>query len=124
MPTNCRRRSTNRNSGRREGRGTHGPGPRRLPLGYVSRQRRQPEAMTISHEPTGARGRVRSFAGALLTHPGLPAFAAALTLLLTLPALGNGWMLDDYYHRTVLRGTSRFRDLFGPPREMFRFFRG
>ena len=30
----------------------------------------------------------------------------------------------DYYHRTVLLGTLRFRDLFGPPVEMFRFFRG
>jgi hypothetical protein len=98
--------------------------PRRLLLGGVSRQRQQPEAMTILQKPTGARGRVISLAGALLTHPCLPAFAAALTLLLTLPALNNGWMLDDYYHRTVLLGTSRFRDLFGPPEEMFRFFRG
>jgi hypothetical protein len=80
--------------------------------------------MTVVQKPTGARGRVRSLAGALLTHPCLPAFAAALALLLTLPALNNGWMLDDYYHRTVLLGTSRFRDLFGPPEEMFRFFRG
>jgi hypothetical protein len=61
---------------------------------------------------------------AFLTHRYLPGLAAALTLLLTLPALGNGWILDDYYHRTVLLGTSRFRDLLGPPEEMFRFFRG
>src|SRR5262245_55912871 len=61
---------------------------------------------------------------ALLTHRHLPAMAAVLAMLLALPSLGVGWVLDDYYHRTVLLGTSRFRDLLGPPWEMFRFFRG
>jgi hypothetical protein len=47
-----------------------------------------------------------------------------LAVLLASPALGVGWILDDYYHRTVLLGRSQFRDLLGPPPEMFRFFRG
>lgn len=32
--------------------------------------------------------------------------------------------MDDYYHRSVLLGTSQLRELLGPPSEMFRFFRG
>jgi hypothetical protein len=47
-----------------------------------------------------------------------------LSIMLALPSLGNGWILDDYDHRTVLLGRSRFRDLLGTPSEMFRFFRG
>jgi hypothetical protein len=35
-----------------------------------------------------------------------------------------GWILDDYYHRAVLLEVPRFRELLGPPAEMFRFFRG
>jgi hypothetical protein len=50
--------------------------------------------------------------------------AALLSVVLTLPALGVGFILDDYYHRTVLLGRSRFRELLGNPPEMFRFFRG
>ena len=61
---------------------------------------------------------------AFLARRSLPAWAAVLALMLALPSLGVGWVLDDYYHRTVLLGTSRFRDLLGPPWEMFRFFRG
>jgi hypothetical protein len=49
---------------------------------------------------------------------------AILAVALAAPALGVGWVLDDFYHRTVLLGTPEFRDLFGPPEEMFRFFRG
>jgi hypothetical protein len=59
-----------------------------------------------------------------LTGRSLPWLAALLAIAFTLPALGAGWILDDHYHRTVLKGTSRFRDLLGPPWEMFRFFRG
>jgi hypothetical protein len=54
----------------------------------------------------------------------LPAIAAALAVVLALPAIGAGWILDDYYHRAVLQGRSRFRDVLGPPQDMFRFFRG
>ena len=59
-----------------------------------------------------------------LTHRRLPAMAAVLAIVLTLPALGAGWLMDDYYHRVVLLGVPPFRDLLGPPGEMFHFFRG
>jgi hypothetical protein len=61
---------------------------------------------------------------ALLGKRSLPALTALLAFALTLPALGAGWVLDDYYHRAVLLETSPFRELFGPPADMFRFFRG
>jgi hypothetical protein len=54
----------------------------------------------------------------------LPGVAALLATALTLPALGVGWVLDDYYHRAVLLDAPPFREMFGPPNEMFRFFRG
>ncbi|MDR3637029.1 MAG: hypothetical protein P4L84_24710 [Isosphaeraceae bacterium] len=70
--------------------------------------------------PRRLAGSVSSF----LTTRYLPAAAAVLTVVLALPALGNGWMLDDYFHRTILLERSQFRDLLGRPSEMFRFFRG
>src|SRR3954465_4609432 len=54
----------------------------------------------------------------------LPAVAAILAVVLALPALSAGGLLDDYYHRAVLLQIPRFRELLGPPVEMFRFFRG
>ena len=78
-----------------------------------------------SGEP--AQGAPRTLAAAaksLLQSRYLPTAAAVLSVLLTLPALGVGWVLDDHYHRTILLKRPRFRDLLGPPSEMFRFFRG
>ena len=53
-----------------------------------------------------------------------PLIVAALAVSFALPALRAGWILDDYYHRTVMLPVSPFRELLGPPAEMFRFFRG
>ena len=53
-----------------------------------------------------------------------PLAVAALAVVLALPALRTGLVLDDYYHREVLRPNSAYRELLGPPSEMFRFFRG
>ncbi len=78
-----------------------------------------------SEEPSpGASPGLAAMVGRMLTSRRLPLVAAALAVFFALPALGNGWMLDDYYHRSVLLGTSRLRPLLGPPSEMFRFFRG
>ncbi|HLJ97388.1 MAG TPA: hypothetical protein VKU02_29790 [Gemmataceae bacterium] len=73
---------------------------------------------------TKNRGGLRASVNFLLTHKSLPLLTALLAVVLAAPALGAGWILDDYYHRTVLLGTPQFQDLFGPPAEMFRFFRG
>jgi hypothetical protein len=69
-------------------------------------------------------GKLTALARSMLLMRRLPAAAAALSVLLALPALQVGWVLDDYYHRTVLLQRSRLRDLLGPPSDMFRFFRG
>ncbi len=53
-----------------------------------------------------------------------PLAVAALAVFLGLPSLGTGLILDDFYHREVLQPYSAYRDLLGPPSEMFRFFRG
>jgi hypothetical protein len=70
------------------------------------------------------RDRLRGAAIAILTHRHLPALAALLGVVLSLPALGVGLAIDDYYHRVVLLELPGFRELLGPPGDMFRFFRG
>ncbi len=78
-----------------------------------------------SGEPArAAMRRLEASFGPLLKGRHLPVAAAAIAVLLALPALGTGWILDDYYHRTILLGRSWLRDLLGTPSEMFRFFRG
>jgi hypothetical protein len=53
-----------------------------------------------------------------------PLGVAALVVVLALPSLGVGWMIDDYYHRAILLKNSHLREVLGPPSGMFRFFRG
>ena len=64
--------------------------------------------------------------GWLLLHNcvSFPLIVAISSVVLALPALGAGWILDDYLHRTIFLEHPEFRDLLGPPGEMFRFFRG
>ena len=62
--------------------------------------------------------------GRLVQSRCFPLIVAGLAVMLALPALRAGWILDDYYHRTVMLPESPFRELLGPPAEMFRFFRG
>ena len=47
-----------------------------------------------------ARVRVRAW----LVHPRLPLVAGLLAAVLTLPSLTVGWVGDDLWHRTVLKG--------------------
>ena len=68
--------------------------------------------------------RLRRWAVVVLTHRYLPLLVALLAIVLALPALWVGLAIDDYYHRVVLLGVPPFRDLLGPPQDMFRFFRG
>ncbi len=54
---------------------------------------------------TGKTGQLlRQRFSAWLVHPRLPIHLALLAVALCLPALGNGWQADDYFHRVVLRG--------------------
>lgn len=72
----------------------------------------------------GPRARLKRRLGSVLAAPYFPLVAAVLAFGFALPALGAGLVLDDYYHRTVLLEKPRFRELLGPPSDMFRFFRG
>jgi hypothetical protein len=68
--------------------------------------------------------RLKAFLASLGKSPYCPLLAGALAVLLALPSLRTGLVLDDYYHKEVLRPFSAYRELLGPPEEMFRFFRG
>ncbi len=68
--------------------------------------------------PAGWTRRVR----ALLAHPSAPWAIAALAVLLLLPALGNGLILDDYYHREVAVAGRGYIGEARHPLDMFDFF--
>ena len=80
--------------------------------------------MSMVQPPQQAPWSVVSAARLCLTARYLPLAVAVLSVLLALPSLRAGWMLDDYFHRAVLLERSRYRELLGAPSEMFRFFRG
>jgi hypothetical protein len=52
--------------------------------------------------------RIYSTLTAWLVQPRLPLHLALLAMLLTLPALGIGWQLDDHFHRLMMLGSPEF----------------
>lgn len=62
--------------------------------------------------------------GSLSARKAFPLLVASLAILLALPSLGVGWIMDDYYHRVILLERSPLCGLLGKPSEMFRFFTG
>jgi hypothetical protein len=81
--------------------------------------------MTSGIPSSGRSLRVlRSWLTAVARSRFFPLFVAALGVSLASPALGVGWIQDDFYHRAVLLPNSPYRELLGTPAEMFRFFRG
>lgn len=61
----------------------------------------------------------QTFAG-MLSHPRFVYLAAALGALFTLPSLMNGWQVDDYYHRLILKG---LHPVHNSPMSLFEFFK-
>ena len=61
---------------------------------------------------------------AWLSHPRLPIVVALLAVGLALPSLWNGLNLDDYYHRLVLLGDTRFSPSSTSPLNLFCFYDG
>jgi len=59
-----------------------------------------------------------------LSHPRLPTIVTLLAVGLTLPSLWNGLNLDDYYHRLVLLGDTRFSPASSSPLNLFCFYDG
>src|SRR5262245_40781499 len=81
-------------------------------------------AMTSGARSGGGPGRVATSARGLPRARSFPWLVALASIVLASPSLSAGWILDDYFHRTVLLGHSQYRELLGSPSEMFRFFRG
>ncbi len=80
--------------------------------------------MPVEEPSRGVLQRLKSLAVSAARTRYVPLAAAAVAIFLSLPSLRNGLILDDLYHKEVLRPQSAYRDLIGPPSEMFRFFRG
>lgn len=58
---------------------------------------------------------------ALLARPWAPLTTALIGVALTLPALGAGLILDDYFHRAILLGVGPFGHDARPPLDLFSF---
>lgn len=62
--------------------------------------------------------------GRLLTRAGWPLIVALLATVLMLPALGTGFLADDYFHRASLLPLREFPELIHPPLDLFAFSYG
>ena len=85
---------------------------------------RKDRAMPSGVPSRGTFPSLKAIVASLAKSRAFPLIVAALAVLLASPALRAGLILDDFYHRAVLRPGLPYRDLLGPPAEMFRFFRG
>ena len=45
-----------------------------------------------------------------ITSPWMPLGLALLAMALASPSLGIGWLMDDYYHKLVLRGSKYMQE--------------
>lgn len=63
-------------------------------------------------------------AQALLAKRSSGCWVAVVGVILTLPSLGVGLKIDDYFHRTAIHGSKLFADIATGPMDMFRFFNG
>ena len=80
--------------------------------------------MTDNVQMNHPRRSIRSAVRLRLSRPALPIMLAALAVLLTLPSLWGGWVMDDHAHRLRMAGSPRFEELFKPASEMFTFWDG
>lgn len=67
---------------------------------------------------------MRDRLAARLATPGLPRLAALVGVLLCLPALGTGLIMDDWFHRAILMELPGLRGLGAPWRSLFTFVPG
>jgi hypothetical protein len=76
------------------------------------------EAITISH------GRAGAFARQVLSSRYMPVWVGILGIVLTLPSLGVGLLVDDYHHKLLMSGSDSIAKLLDSQLDMFRFFDG
>lgn len=60
----------------------------------------------------------------ILTHRRFPFVVAVLAILLTLPSLKAGWLVDDYHHKLLMSGSESIVQLLDCPLDMFNFLDG
>jgi hypothetical protein len=60
----------------------------------------------------------------LLAHDALPIYVAVAALVLTLPSLRVGRIVDDHFHRLAMQPSGRFGEFVRSPLDMFRFISG
>ena len=71
----------------------------------------------------GGKG-FKHFLHRTLTHSRFPFIAAALAILLTLPSLKAGWLLDDYHHKLLMSDYEGIIKPLESPLDMFNFLDG
>ena len=80
--------------------------------------------MADVNDQTDVSCRSRSAGERLFTSQWIAPLAVAISLLFTVCSIHNGLEFDDYYHRAVLSGSTRFGDQLRGPQAMFRFLPG
>ena len=70
------------------------------------------------------RCRISRWIARILVRPDLARYLAALAVLICLPALWLGWIIDDQVHRAALVGVDEFPQLERSPFDLFNFVDG
>jgi hypothetical protein len=65
-----------------------------------------------------------SFVRRILTHRFFPLYIALLAVILTLPSLNAGLLVDDYHHKLLMTGSNSPIRILDSPIDMFNFFNG
>jgi len=60
----------------------------------------------------------------LLSHPCLPLILAAFSIVLAIPSLWTGLILDDYFHKAMIQGGTLFGEVYKPSIDIFKFLDG
>jgi hypothetical protein len=71
-----------------------------------------------------SRSSCKIFVHTLLTSRLFPLYVAILAVILTLPSLKAGLIVDDYHHKLLMSGSKSVIKLLDSPIDMFRFFDG
>ena len=80
--------------------------------------------MSADVQTTGSNGAPVRLLRAVLSRRYLPIGLGVLAIVLTLPSLGVGWIMDDHLHRSALLGKGRISEFIDSPLDIFRFMNG
>ncbi len=80
--------------------------------------------MKRDEETRSLFGAIRGTASRVLRHRGWPVVLAFLAVILVLPSLRVGWVMDDHFLRLAAVGSPRGSEVIGSPTDMFRLLDG